>query len=84
MEASTLIAISGATLSFITFVLTRLDKKEEKTKGNHQDLIEYQLRELQDDVKEILRKMDDNNALMDKKIQDAIELHLKIYHKGEK
>ena len=84
MEASTLIAISGAILSFITFILTRLDKKEEKTKNNHQDLIEYQLKELKDDVKEILRKVDDNTAMTEKKVQDAIDLHVKIYHKGEK
>ncbi len=83
MEASTLISISAVVVSFLTFVMTRLDKKEEKVKGNHQDLIEYQLSELKTDVKELLRKVDSNNEMIEKKIDEKIDLHIKLFHKGK-
>lgn len=84
MEASTLLSIGSIVLAFCTFVLTRLDKKEDSVKKNakenHQELIEYQIREIKDDIKQILKKMDDNDTKTDKKINDAIEMHIKLYH----
>ena len=62
MEILTVLALLNGTIGCIigiaTFVSTRKDKAVKDTKENHQELIEYQLKELKDDVKAILSKID--------------------------
>lgn len=81
---SIVISILGCVISVSSFVLTRKDKAIKDTKENHQELIEYQLKELKEDVKTILSKLDRYENDIDDKINKAMELHLKLYHKGDK
>ena len=91
MDLSLFLSIGSVVLVLITFILNRLDKKEkdvkdakEEYKKENKALIEYQLKELKEDVKTILSKMDVFDKETDKKIENAIDLHVKLYHKGEK
>lgn len=85
MEITIALALSilGSIISVSTFVLNRKDKAIQNTKENHQELIEYQLRELKDDVRQILTKLDKYDKDMDERIKNAIDLHIQMYHKGE-
>lgn len=85
MEITIALALSilGSVISVSTFVLNRKDKAIQNTKENHQELIEYQLRELKDDVRQILTKLDKYDKDMDERIKNAIDLHIQVYHKGE-
>jgi len=84
MEIALAISIIGCILSVTNFVLARKDKAVKDTKESHQDLIEYQLKELKEDVKTILSKLDNYNKDIDDRIDKAMDLHIKMYHsKGE-
>lgn len=85
MEITIALALSilGSVISVSTFVLNRRDKAVQNTKENHQELIEYQLKELKEDVKAILSKLDKYDKDMDERIDTAIKLHEKIYHGGK-
>lgn len=86
MELTIALALSilGSVLSVSNFALARKDKAIKDTKENHQELIEYQLKELKDDVKTILSKLDKYDKEVKDSITEAIELHIKLYHGGEK
>lgn len=83
MEITVALAISilGAVISVSTFVLNRRDKALQNAKENHQELIEYQLKELKEDVKSILAKLDKYDKDVKEQIEEAINLHIEIYHK---
>lgn len=84
MEIALAISIIGCVLSVTNFVLARKDKAVKDTKENHQELIEYQLKELKDDVKAILNKLDRYDKDIDDRVDKAMDLHIKMYHsKGE-
>jgi peptidoglycan hydrolase CwlO-like protein len=85
MELTIAMAISilSAVLTVANFVLNRKDKAIKDVKENHQELIEYQLRELKEDVKAILTKLDKFDKDIDDRISNAIDMHVKLYHKGE-
>ena len=76
-----ILSILGAVISVSNFVLSRKDKAVKDTKENHQELIEYQLKELKDDVKAILNKLEKYDKEFDDRIDKAIELHVELYHK---
>jgi len=84
MDIALVISILASVLSVSNFVLSRKDKAVKDTKENHQELIEYQLKELKDDVKTILSKLDKYDKDMDERINGAIDLHVKLYHGGVK
>ena len=76
-----MLSILGSVISISNFVLSRKDKAVKDTKENHQELIEYQLKELKDDVKAILNKLEKYDKEFDDRIDKAIELHVELYHK---
>lgn len=76
-----ILSILGAVISVSNFVLSRKDKAVKDTKENHQELIEYQLKELKDDVKAILNKLEKYDKEFDDRIDKAIQLHVELYHK---
>lgn len=86
MEITIALALSilSGVITVSNFVLNRKDKAIQTTKENHQELIEYQLRELKEDVKEILSKIDKYEKDTKEQINEAMNLHIKIYHKKEK
>ena len=83
MEITVALALSilGSVISVSTFVLNRRDKAVQSQKENHQELIEYQLKELKDDVKSILAKLDKYDKDVKEQIDQAITLHVELYHK---
>jgi len=86
MELTIALALSilSGVMGVVNFVTNRKDKAVKETKESHQDLIEYQLKELKEDVKAILNKLDRYDKDIDDRVDKAIELHIKMYHtKGE-
>lgn len=85
------ISILSAVISVSNFVLNRKDKAVKDTKENHQELIEYQLKELKEDykdiandIKEIMKMLDTYKETFNVMVKDQIEEHVKIYHNKEK
>lgn len=81
MELGTIIALG---ISLLTLVLTRLDKAKKEGQDDNLSLINYQITEIKDDVKDILIKLDSYDSEIDKRIEKALELHIKLYHKRSK
>lgn len=82
MELSILLSIIACVITVSNFVLNRKDKAVKDSKENHQELIEYQLKELKEDVKTILSKLDKYDQDIDDRVNKAIEIHVKLYHNG--
>ena len=80
LSIGTILSIISVIICISTFVLNRKDKAVKDTKENHQELIEYQLKELKDDVKEILSKLDKYEKDVKNQINEAMDLHIKMYH----
>lgn len=82
------ITILNCVLGVITFATNKKKEAIQNTKENHQALIEYQLNELKEDVKAILKKMDTYEKEITEKskeiVKDEIEKHVLEYHKKEK
>lgn len=82
------ITILNCVLGVITFATNKKKEAIQNTKENHQTLIEYQLNELKEDVKAILKKMDTYEKEITEKskeiVKDEIEKHVLEYHKKEK
>jgi len=76
------ITIINCVLGVVSFSLNRKKDAIQSTKENHQELIEYQLKELKADIKEILAKLDRYDKDIDDRIDKAIDNHVKMYHKG--
>lgn len=83
MEIALAISILSAVMTVTNFVVNRKDKAVKDTKENNQELIKYQLNELKEDVKSILNKLDRYDTDIDDRIDKAIKLHEKLYHKGD-
>lgn len=85
MELTIALALSilSSVIAVSNFVLSRKDKAVKDTKENNYELIKYQVEEIKEDVKSILSKLDRYEREMDEKIDKAIELHIKVYHKDK-
>lgn len=90
MEIALALSILAGVISVATFVLNRKDKAVKDTKENHQELIEYQLKELKDDYKEMANDIKDIKKMLDtyketfkSLIKEQMEEHIKIYHNKE-
>lgn len=93
MELTIALALSilGSVISVSTFVLNRKDKAIKDTKENHQELIEYQLKEIKEDnkeikndLKEIRKTLNTYKDTIRTMIKVEIEEHVKLYHSKEK
>lgn len=86
-----IISILGAVISVSTFALNRKDKAIKDVKENHQELIEYQLKELKEDYKDIASDIRDIKKMLDTyketfrtMIRNEMQEHIKLYHSKEK
>lgn len=82
------LSILSTVITVSNFVLSRKDKAIKDTKENHQELIEYQLKELKEDYKSIANDIKDIKKMLDNyketfrtMVKDEMEEHLKVYHK---
>ena len=87
MEIWIIVSIAAVTISLITLILNRRDKAVQNTKENHQELIEYQVKELKEDLKNIASDVKDVKKILDSSkesfrsmIKNAIDEHVKLYH----
>ena len=92
MELTIALAISilSVVITVINFALSRRDKAIQSTKENHQELIEYQVKELKDDLKNIASDVKDVKKMLDQykenfrtMVKSAIDEHVKVYHTKE-
>ena len=70
-------------ISILTLVLTRIDKAKKDAKEDSLILINYQLKELKEDISKLSSKFDLFEKEEEDKIDKAIELHIKLYHNNE-
>ena len=84
MEIALAISILSVVITVSNFVLNRKDKAIKDTKENNQELIKYQLAELKEDVKSIINKLDKYDKDIEDRIDNKIDLHIKLYHKEAK
>ena len=84
------IAIIGSVISVSSFVLNRKDKsnkdiKDEQKQFDKNNLIEYRLTKIEQNIEKILNKLDVYEKEIDDRIKVAIDNHVAIYHnkKGE-
>ena len=84
------IAIIGSVISVSSFLLNRKDKsnkdiKEEQKQFDKNNLIEYRLTKIEQNIEKILNKLDVYEKEIDDRIKIAIDNHIAIYHnkKGE-
>ena len=88
------ITILNCVLGAINFAVSRKDKAvkdtKEENKENHQELIEYQLRELKEDYKNIASDIKDIKKMLDSyketfrsMVKEEMAEHIKLYHSKE-
>lgn len=85
-----IISIVSTVISVTNFVLGRKDKsnkdiKEEQKQFDKNNLIEYRLTKIEQNIEKILNKLDVYEKEIDDRIKIAIDNHIAIYHnkKGE-
>lgn len=90
MELAVALSILASVISVSSFVLSRRDKAVKDSKENHQELIEYQLKELKEDYRDIASDIKDIKKMLDiykdtfmAMIKEQIDEHIKLYHNKE-
>lgn len=85
-----IISIISTVISVTNFALVRKDKsnkdiKEEQKQFDKNNLIEYRLTKIEQNIEKILNKLDVYEKEIDDRIKIAIDNHVAIYHnkKGE-
>ena len=85
-----IISIISTVISITNFALVRKDKsnkdiKEEQKQFDKNNLIEYRLTKIEQNIEKILNKLDVYEKEIDDRIKVAIDNHIAIYHnkKGE-
>lgn len=85
------ITILNCVLGVCSFVIARKKDAISDVKQNHQELIEYQLKELKEDYKDIASDIKDIKKMLDTyketfnaMIRTEMEEHIKAYHSKEK
>ena len=85
-----IISIISTVISITNFALGRKDKsnkdiKEEQKQFDKNNLIEYRLTKIEQNIEKILDKLDVYEKEIDDRIKVAIDNHIAIYHnkKGE-
>jgi arginyl-tRNA synthetase len=77
------ISLIAVLISLFALILQRIDKAKKEAKEDSLTLINYQLKELKDDIKALTVKFDKFESEEENKIDKAIELHIKLYHNNE-
>ena len=84
------LSILGTVISVLNLIFNRKDKsnkdaKEEQKLVGKNDLIEYRLTKIEQNIEKILNKLDVYEKEIDDRIKIAIDNHVAIYHnkKGE-
>ena len=85
-----IISIISTVISITNFALVRKDKsnkdiKEEQKQFDKNNLIEYRLTKIEQNIEKVLDRLDVYEKEIDERIKVAIDNHIAIYHnkKGE-
>ena len=85
-----ILSILGTIIAVVSLILNRKDKsnkdiKEEQKQFDKNNLIEYRLTKIEQNIEKILNKLDVYEKEIDDRIKVAIDNHIAIYHnkKGE-
>lgn len=86
MELTIALAISiiSVVITVINFALNRKDKAIQTSKENNLELINFRLKNLEENVQKILDKLDTYDKEVDEKIDKALKNHIAIYHKASR
>lgn len=76
------ISIISIIVVVVNFVLSILDRGKKAQKENHQELIQYQIDEIKNDLKEIKDLLKKYDKEVDDRIEKRMQLHEQIYHNG--
>ena len=82
MNLSLVLSIISILVVITNFILSILDRGKKSEKENHQELIEYQIKEIKSDIKEIKDILIKNQNEAKKMVNEALDLHVKMYHGG--
>ena len=87
---ATILSVISILIVGVNFTLSILDRGKKDQKENHQELIEYQVKELKDDLKNIASDVKDVKKMLysskettREMIKDSMEEHIKLYHTKE-
>ena len=75
------ISILSAVMTVANFVVNRKDKAVKDAKETNIGLIDYRLDELDKKVQKVLDKLDNYDKEIKSSIDEAIEHHIREYHK---
>lgn len=83
------ISILSVVITVANFVLNRKDKavkdtKEQDQESTNQKLIDYRLEQVEKKLDRVLDILDSYDKEIDERVDKAMELHIKLYHDGEK
>lgn len=83
------ISILSVVITVANFVLNRKDKavkdtKEQDQESSNQKLIDYRLEQVEKKLDRVLDILDSYDKEIDERVDKAMELHIKLYHEGEK
>ena len=81
-----IISIISVVIAISSFVVNRKDKSNEKTKEEQKefsknDLIQYRLEKIEQNIEKILNKLDFYDKEIEEKVEKAIAVHVANYHK---
>lgn len=79
MEISIVISILSITFAILSFSFSRKDKNKEES--YHLGQIDTKLKNIEEVLSKIEKKLDGYDEEIDDKIQKAIDNHIKEYHK---
>ena len=84
-----IISIISTVISITNFALVRKDKsnkdiKEEQKQFDKNNLIEYRLTKIEQNIEKILNKLDAYEKEIEERIKIALEHHIREYHAKEK
>lgn len=79
------LSILGTVISVLSLIFNRKDKnnkdiKEEQKQFDKNNLIEYRLTKIEQNIEKILNKLDVYEKEIDDRIKIAIDNHIAIYH----
>lgn len=75
------ITIALAVITVLNFAISRKDKAVNDTKESNLGLINYRLNELDKNVQKILAKLETYDNEIDTRIEKALNIHIKEFHK---
>lgn len=85
LTAALSLSILGTVISVLSLIFNRKDKnnkdiKEEQKQFDKNNLIEYRLTKIEQNIEKILNKLDVYEKEIDDRIKIAIDNHIAIYH----